>query len=113
MKLQPKPQGRLDVVVQEPASAAKQQSARKLPAALARSRTTPQKEPAGKPVKSEKSQTPSKPRPSAAKGKRKAVNLLEDDDDDDDGDFQVNLVECVACPGSLKPDHSQSTGEQE
>lgn len=76
------------MTVQEPASTTKQQNARELPAALARKHATPQKEPASKPLKSEKSHMPSKQRPSSAKGKRKAVNLLEDDDD---ADFEVNF----------------------
>ncbi len=102
-KLQPKAQVHFNFIVQEPASASKQQSARKLPATLAKSRATPQKEPASKPVKPEKSQTPSKQRPSAAKGKRKAVNLLEDDDDEDD--FQVILSDML----HLQADYSVIT----
>ena len=78
-----------DCTVQEPASTTKPQNARKLPAALAKKSITPQKEPLGKPSRSEKSQTPSKQRPSATKRKRKAINLLEDDDDDEEADFEV------------------------
>lgn len=75
---------------QEPVSASKQQNGRKMPAALAKKEATPQKEPASKPSRSGKSQTPSKQQPSTAKGKRKAVNIITDDDDDnDDDDFEV------------------------
>ena len=82
--------------LQAPTSPSGKQNARKLPAALVKKQTTPKKEAASKPSRSGRSQTPSKQQPSAAKGKRKAVNLLEDDDDDDD--FEVICVSGVVMP---------------
>ena len=76
--------------LQAPASTLGKQNARKLPAALVKKQATPQKDSATKASKSDRSRTPSKQQPSAAKGKRKAANLLEDNDDDDD--FEVTVV---------------------